>query len=156
MGLIFTKDKKEKIINKIYNSFYEKENLITKIKFNDLECDAIIVTKKGIFIFEIITNSYSLDKYQLNDELWIIDENTSIKNPLIKLNLIKEKILEILNEYSLDNNIYLCPIFNKLDNDSEEIIFNLKGFKRYIEKIKNVFNNDEINFYTSLIKNKSN
>ncbi len=156
MGLIFTKDKKEKIINKIYNSFYEKENLITKIKFDDLECDAIIVTKKGIFIFEIITNSYSLDKYQLNDELWIIDENTSIKNPLIKLNLIKEKILEILNEYSLDNNIYLCPIFNKLDNDSEEIIFNLKGFKRYIEKIKNVFNNDEINFYTSLIKNKSN
>lgn len=156
MGLIFTKDKKEKIINKIYNSFYEKENLITKIKFDDLECDAIIVTKKGIFIFEIITNSYSLDKYQLNDELWIIDEKTSIKNPLIKLNLIKEKILEILKEYSLDNNIYLCPIFNKLDNDSEEIIFNLKGFKRYIEKINNVFNNDEINFYTSLIKNKSN
>lgn len=156
MGLIFTKDKKEKIINKIYNSFYEKENLITKIKFDDLECDAIIVTKKGIFIFEIITNSYSLDKYQLNDELWIIDEKKSIKNPLIKLNLIKEKILEILNEYSLDNNIYLCPIFNKLDNDSEEIIFNLKGFKRYIEKINNVFNNDEINFYTSLIKNKSN
>ena len=156
MGLIFTKDKKEKIINKIYNSFYEKENLIIKIKFDDLECDAIIVTKKGIFIFEIITNSYPLDKYQLNDELWIIDENTSIKNPLIKLNLIKEKILEILKEYSLDNNIYLCPIFNKLDNDSEEIIFNLKGFKRYIEKINNVFNNDEINFYTSLIKNKSN
>ncbi len=155
MGIIFTRDKKEKLINKLYNSFYEKENLLTNIKIDDLTCDSIIVTKKGIFLFKIFINNEELSKFSLKDDLWTIDHNISIENPVKELGIFKDKLINVLNDPSLSKFIYICPIFNKLDRDYEEIIFTLKGFKKYIDKLEFIFNNEEINHYTELIKNIS-
>ncbi len=153
MGIIFTKSKKEKVIIKLYNSFYEKENLIHDYKFNNDVADAIIVTKKGIFLFKIFLNKSELTKFSLKDPLWVVDSNLSIENPIKILNSIKDHILEILNESSLP--VFVCPIFNKLDNDSEDLIFNIKGFRNYIDKLPQILNNDDINEFTKIIKEDS-
>ena len=150
MGIIFTKSKKEKLIIKLYNSFYEKENLIHDYKYNNDIVDAIIVTKKGIFLFKIFLNKDGLSKFNLREPLWMVDEVISIENPIKVLNDVKTHILDILNDTSLP--IFICPIFNKLDNDSEDLIFNIKGFRNFIDKLPQILNNDEINEFSKIIK----
>ena len=150
MGVIFTKSKKEKVIIKLYNSFYEKENLIHDYKFNNDVADAIIVTKKGIFLFKIFLNESELTKFSLKDSLWVVDQNLSIENPIKILNSIKYHILELLNDSSLP--VFVCPVFKKLDSDSEDLIFTVKGFRNFIEKLPQILNNDEINEFTKIIK----
>lgn len=150
MGIIFTKSKKEKLIIKLYNSFYEKENLIHDYKYNNDIVDAIIVTKKGIFLFKIFLNKDGLSKFNLREPLWMVDGVVSIENPIKVLNEVKTHILDILNDTSLP--IFICPIFNKLDNDSEDLIFNIKGFRNFIDKLPQILNIDEINEFSKIIK----
>ncbi len=153
MGIIFTKSKKEKMIIKLYNSFYEKENLIHDYKYKDDLTDAIIVTKKGIFLFKIFLNKENLSKFNLKESLWVVDNIVSIENPIKTLNEVKNHIFDLLNDSTLP--IFVCPIFNKLDNDSEDLIFNIKGFRNFIDKLPQILNNDDINEFTKIIKEDS-
>lgn len=154
MGIFFKKDKKEKLIDKLYNSFYEKENLIVNYKYLNDVVDAIIVTKKGIFLFLIYVNDIGITKFSLKKDIWVIDNEISIENPIKLLEKIKTHILSILHDDKLP--IFLCPIFNKLDNNYETDIFTIKDFRKFIDDIPLILESDEINEYTKIIKEDNN
>lgn len=159
MGLFFFKPYKEKIANKLYDCFFEKENLIYNFKISkeDINEYTIIVTSSGIFIFFIGNNEGEIASFfhENDDELKIIDNYkglVNLKNPYKNL-----KEVEDYFKANLKGNFkivcYLIPLFNDLKKVKEDDkIFTLKTFKKILKNITQIYNNKEVDELTSLIK----
>lgn len=164
MFSMFKKNYKEKISIKLWNSFFDKENVIYEYKINDYHVDLIIVTSTGIYLF-LIYSIKEIIKGKKEDDMWIevtnIDQGnnvvkeevSSFLNPFINLNVVKKELEKILDKDFIP--IYIYPIFDNLKLDKQEIegeIYTLHTFKESIKGRKKVLTNEEINEYTKLIK----
>lgn len=159
MGLFFFKPYKEKIANKLYDCFFEKENLIYNFKIakDDPHEFSIIVASSGIFIFYIGNNEGEIANYfKETDEFLKIDDNykgiVDIENPYLSLKEAEDYIKENFKE-NLNFVCYLIPLFNNLKKVKEDDkIFTIKTFKKILKNTTQIYNNREVDEITSLIK----
>lgn len=164
MFSMFKKNYKDKISIKLWNSFFDKENVIYEYKINDYHVDLIIVTSTGIYLF-LIYSIKGIIKGKKEDDMWIEvtnvdqgnnvvkEEVSSFLNPFINLNGVKKELEKILDKDFIP--IYIYPIFDNLKLDKQEIeeeIHTLHTFKESIKGRKKILTNEEINEYTKLIK----
>lgn len=149
--LFYKKTYKEKIIIKIWNSFFEKENLIENKSINNKNIDLILVATSGIYLFKIFQNKGNVIG-NINDEIWKEEKNNgeviSFQNPINELEEIEKLINEKLNS-SLKMN--LIPIFNESKN-IPECAFNIKKLKNFVDNKKHILSVEEVNKITEDIK----
>lgn len=159
MGLFFFKPYKEKIANKLYECFFEKENLIYnfKISKDDLNEYTIIVASSGIFIFLIENCEGEIASFfNQNDEILKIDDYykglITLKNPYLDLKEVEDYLKRNIKE-NLNIVCYLIPLFNNLKKVKEDDkIFTLKTFKKILKNTTQIYNNREVDELTSKIK----
>lgn len=152
MGILFYKKTyKEKIIIKIWNSFFEKENLIENIKIDNKNIDLILVATSGIYLFKIYENKGKICGNN-NDLKWKEEKNNGeiieFLNPINELKEMEKIINKKLNS-SYEMN--LIPLFNESKSINESS-FNIKKLKNFIEFKKHIFNVIEVNEITNKIK----
>lgn len=155
MGLLFTrKTKKEKVIDKIYNSFYVKENIIENFRINERDFDCIVISSYGLFIFRILTSKYEIKKngdnfFTLNEK----DEEVYLGNPFLELEKDKEIISKLINKEDLP--FYLEVIIGKNKNFKVNEEFGIGQFRQKLDKCRKCVENYVVDDVFKFIKNVS-
>lgn len=156
MGFIFNKSKKDKVVIKLWNSFWEKEKLIENYVFDNEKADAIIVTRTGIYLFKIFTEKGELTKYGLKDKYWIFNgkEQSTIINPIISLQKIENHLRNVFHDSNVP--IFICNIFSESKFTLNEYIYNVSSFRDSLLNNKKCLSNEDVNaYYDMIIKNNS-
>ena len=142
MGLFFFKPYKEKIANKLYDCFFEKENLIYTFKTDKDSKDefTIIVSSSGIFLFSIYKNEGEIASFfKKKDEFLKIDDLNngyiSISNPYFNLIEVQDFIISNLKDKTdINLKFYLIPIFDNLKKLKEnDEVYSIKTFKKFLK-----------------------
>lgn len=161
MGLFFFKPYKEKIANKLYDCFFEKENLIYTFKTDKDSKDefTIIVSSSGIFLFSIYKNEGEIASFfKKKDEFLKIDDLNngyiSISNPYFNLIEVQDFIISNLKDKTdINLKFYLIPIFDNLKKLKEnDEVYSIKTFKKFLKNISQIYNNREVDELTNLVK----
>lgn len=152
MGILFYKKTyKEKIIIKIWNSFFEKENLIENIKIDNKNIDLILVATSGIYLFKIFENKGKISGNNYNLKWKEEKNNGEIIEFLNPINELKEMEKIINKKLNSSYEMNLIPLFNESKSINESS-FNIKKLKNFIEFKKHIFNVIEVNEITNKIK----
>ena len=118
--------RKEKIVNKLYNSLFVKEYILENLKIEEHNIDALIISNVGIFVFKIL-------EYE--------------ENNIDKINEFKKEV-ENHSDFisSLINYKYKVTPFvigDKLNKNNKEVT-SIEDFKDFVNNLKKIIPNNEI------------
>lgn len=152
MGLLFSKrTRKQKVIDKIYNSFYVKENIIENFKIGENLFDCVVICSYGLFIFRILANKNEI--FRRENNFYTSDDRDleiDLGNPFIKLENDKKILLDLIKERKLP--IYLELLIGKNKNIQLVEEYGIRSFRTKINKYQKCVENIEIDELFKFIK----
>lgn len=147
--------KKDLYITKLWNSFYEKEILIEKYQLKKAECDAIIITGSGIYLFNIYDYQGKLT-HDNKEKLWYVKgrEEISFINPHLSLKEMSDALIDLIDDKQVP--IFNIPLFINFKSQNAEDFYTLDLFQALIRDSKKVLTHQNIEYLAVLLKEKGN